>query len=138
MRPLCIVDTSVLVAGLLTGRADSPTAQVVDWMLDGSLPFLLSPDLLAEYRQVLLRPAIASRHGLSVDEVDELLTTVVANALWREPPPAPAAAPDPGDDHLWALLALEPKAVLVTGDAALLQGAPAGSRVVPPGEFIDH
>jgi len=32
-----IVDTNVVAAGLITGRSDSPTARVVDAMLDGKL-----------------------------------------------------------------------------------------------------
>ena len=44
---LVIVDTNVLVAGLLTANEESPTARVVDGMLNGELLFLLSPALLA-------------------------------------------------------------------------------------------
>ena len=43
-----IVDTNVLVVGLLTAEADSPTAQVVDGMLNGCVLFMLSPRLLTE------------------------------------------------------------------------------------------
>jgi putative PIN family toxin of toxin-antitoxin system len=82
---LWVVDTNVLVAALLTAQADSPTARTLDAMLDGSLMFVLSPALLAEYRAVLLRPRLAQRHGLTEAEVDELLATITANAIWREP-----------------------------------------------------
>ena len=57
MRRL-IVDTSVLVAGLLTRDPTRPTAWFVDAMLKGRLMYLLSPALLEEYRRVLLRPKI--------------------------------------------------------------------------------
>ncbi|MEX0450131.1 PIN domain-containing protein [Spiribacter sp. 221] len=50
-----IVDTNVLVAGLITADRQSPTGRAVDAMLNGRLLFLLSPALLAEYRTVLLR-----------------------------------------------------------------------------------
>ena len=53
MTRLYIIDTNVLVAGLLTGQADSPTARLLDSMLNGSLMFLLSPALLAAWRTVL-------------------------------------------------------------------------------------
>jgi uncharacterized protein len=132
---LTIVDTNVLVAGLLSRRADSPTVRIVDAMLDGSLVFLLSPALLAEYRAVLLRRKIAAAHGLTAAEVDALLTDITANAIWREPPAIAEAAPDAGDDHLWALLACEPRAVLITGDALLLQHPPAGRVLIRPADF---
>jgi putative PIN family toxin of toxin-antitoxin system len=128
---LFIIDTNVLVAGLITSQPSSPTAQVLDAMLDGRLLYLLSPALLREYRQVLLRPKLMRLHGLNEDEIDRLLTELTANSLWREPVGVPhESAPDPGDDHLWALLASEPGAILVTGDALLLDNPRAGSAVI--------
>ena len=69
-------------------------------LLDGRLIFLLSPDLLREYRVVMLRPKLARMHGLDETEVDALLTDITANALWRDPPAdAMHQAPDPQDGH---------------------------------------
>jgi len=132
---LFIIDTNVLVAGLLTRNPESPTALLLDAMLEGSLFFLLSPALLQEYREVLARPRLMSMHGLTHEEIDHLLTDLTANALWREPPTDGAQkAPDPGDTHLWALLAAEPTAILVTGDKLLLDNpAPGGSVITPSG-----
>jgi len=126
-----IIDTNVVVAALLTAQGASPTARILDAMLEGTLPFLLSPALLTEYRAVLLRPRITRYHGLGEDEIDVLLTELVANALWREPTTQPSAAPDPGDDHLWALLA-EPESILITGDRLLLAHAPREGSVLLP------
>ena len=137
MKPrLFIVDTNVLVAGLITAKADSPTAIVLDAMLNGRLLYLLSHELLFEYRSVLLRPKLASLHGLDEAEIDILLTDLTANAVWREP----AAdclhpAPDPQDAHLWDLLACEPTAVLVTGDRLLLENPRPGSAVISPASW---
>lgn len=134
MSCLWVVDTNVLVAALLTAQPASPTARTLDAMLDGSLMFALSPALLAEYRAVLLRPRLVQRHGLTEPEVDELLATIAANAIWREPPGSSAAvaAPDAGDAHLWALLACEPTAALVTGDQLLLRNPYPGRVVMQP------
>ena len=71
-------------------------------MLRREVLFLLSPALLAEYRGVLMRPKLVGLHGLTEAEVDRLLTELTANAIWREPQ-VKSAAPDPGDNHLWAL-----------------------------------
>jgi putative PIN family toxin of toxin-antitoxin system len=90
---IVIVDTNVLVAGLITANAQSPTVRIVDGMLRGDVVFLLSPELLREYRSVLMRPKLVAFHGLADHEVDQLLTELAANALWREPP-ARSAAPD--------------------------------------------
>jgi len=59
--------------------------------------FILSDDLLAEYRAVLLRPAVVARHGLPVAEVDTVLEGIVANAGWREAVAALRPAPTPAE-----------------------------------------
>jgi hypothetical protein len=85
--------------------------------------------MLHEYRTVLLRPRLRSAHGLGPEQIDDLLTEIVANAIWRDPAAfaASEAAPDPGDQYLWALLALEPAALRVSGDRLLLQKPKAGA-----------
>ena len=63
MKPhALIVDTNVVIAGLLSSRKDSPVSLILDAMLDGRLLFLLSPSLLTEYHQVLLRPKLVKLH----------------------------------------------------------------------------
>jgi putative PIN family toxin of toxin-antitoxin system len=131
-----VVDTNVVVAALLTADAASPPACILDRMLTGRVLYLLSPALLAEYRTVLLRPTIRDRHGLTVEEIDLLLEELVAGAIWREPGDGPPA-PDPGDDHLWALAGCRPGACLVTGDRLLLDNPPEGVKVVTPRQFLD-
>jgi putative PIN family toxin of toxin-antitoxin system len=145
MQRQVVIDTNVLVSGLLTHDPLSPLASIVDGMLSGRIRFLLSSRLLAEYREVLLRPRVQRRHGLTVTEVDELLTEVAVVAAWREPPAtagdanylrADAAAPDPGDDHLWELLRLADDAILVTGDALLVERPPEFASVMTPRAFV--
>ena len=131
-----IVDTNVVVAGLLTRDASSPTARVLDGMIEGRFPFLLSTALLAEYHAVLLRPKIQSRHGLDAEEIEALLTEITANAIVREPDPSSQEAPTREDQHLWDLLDTEPGTVLVTGDQDLLDSPQRGSSVISPSDFI--
>ena len=122
---LLVVDTNVVVAGLLTREPSAPTARILDAML-GGLRFLLSEALLAEYRVVLLRPEIATAHGLAAGEVDEILIRLAALAVIREP--AAGASGPAGDRHLFDLLATEPTAILVSGDAKALRQAGARGR----------
>lgn len=132
-----IIDTNVVVAGLLTGNADSPTARILDGMRKSAFPFLLSTALLAEYREVLLRKKIRALHGLSERDVDVLLTVIAANAIVREPE-ARTGAPDAKDDHLWSLVQSGANNVLVTGDHALAESPPPESAVLQPREFVDR
>ncbi len=131
-----VIDANVVVACLLTGSADSPTARILDGMCQGAFPFLLSPALLAEYRGVLLRRKIRTLHGLTEREVDVLLTELAANAIVREPE-ARTGAPDATDDHLWSLVQAEPNCVLVTGDLALAKDPPPNFDILLPRQFAD-
>jgi putative PIN family toxin of toxin-antitoxin system len=134
---LVVVDTNVLVASLITRDPGSPTARTLDAMLSGSFLFLLSPALLAEYRAVLIRPRLMDLHGLTEADIDEVLAAITVNALWREPQLDEDGyrAPDEGDAHLWALLASEPNAILITGDRLLLENPYPGRQLWPPAKF---
>ncbi len=88
-RQAVVVDTNVVVAGLLTGNAASPVARILDGMLAATFPFVVSEALLAEYRTVLVRPALRKLHGLTVAEVEALLTDIAQDAIV----PVPMAVP---------------------------------------------
>lgn len=130
-----IIDTNIVVAGLLTRDISSPVAQILDGMLTGRFIYGLSPTLLFEYRAVFNRPKIRALHNLSIAEIDLLLTELTANAVWREPSVG-VSAPDPGDNHLWSLLAHLPQSILVTGDKLLLNNPPEFAKVVTATEAL--
>jgi len=131
-----VIDTNIVAAGLITADADSPTALILDAMLSGEIIYLLSEDLLNEYSAVLRRPKLSRLHKLNDDDIDVLLTEVVANAIWREPATS-EQAPDPGDSHLWALLASRSGSVLVTGDRLLLENPPDEHSVISARGLVD-
>ena len=136
--PVAVIDTNVVVSGLLTGEPTAATRRILDAMLAGRFTFLLSVELLAEYREVLLRPRIQKRHGLAERDIDVILEVLVANAVIREPAVGDQESPDPGDANLWALVSSDPRAVLVTGDLALVKQPASGVRVMSPAEFAEH
>ncbi len=134
-RPAVIVDTNVVVAGLLTKQDASPVARILDGMLGAAFPFVLSEALLAEYRTVLVRPVLRKLHGLTVAEVEAILTDLAQHAIVLAPVAAPPA-PDPGDQLLWELLTARADLVLVTGDKLLLRDASMQGRVISPQAFV--
>jgi uncharacterized protein len=131
-----VIDTNVVVSGLITDQLDSPPARIVDAMLRGTFPFLLSLDLLAGYRAVLLRPKIQHLHGLTETEIDTILTKITANGLVKEPGGTQVKGLDPGDVHIWQLLKSVSNAMLVTGDQALRKFLIKTTPVFSPQEFI--
>jgi uncharacterized protein len=105
-------------------------------MLSGTFRFLLSVDLLAEYRAVLLRPKIRRRHRLSAAEVDVLLTDIAANGVLLE---TGSSGDDvKGDDHLRRMLDAAPFAFLVTGDRRLAERLRGRARAVSPRAFVER
>ncbi len=135
-RRSAVIDTNVVVSGLIGSDPLTPPAQIVDAMLDAAIPFVVSTALMAEYRQVLLRRPIAALHGLNPEQVDVLLLRFARDGMVVEPPRSRRSAPDAGDSHLWDLLAARPEAVLVTGDALLLRRGTRG-RVLSPRAFVE-
>ena len=137
MSPTVIVDTNVVVAGLLTARADSPVARVLDGMLAAAFPFAISDALLAEYRTVLRRPSVRKVHGLTPDELDIILVDLAQRGIVITPVPA-QPAPDPGDQHLWELLAAREDLLLVTGEKQLQRDRAMGPRILTPATFVER
>ena len=134
-RQAVIVDTNVVVAGLLTGNEASPVVRTLDGMLAAAFPFVVSEALLAEYRTVLVRPNLRKLHGLAVAEVDVILTDLAQHAIVLAPALAPPA-PNPGDQLLWELLATRASLLFVTGDKLLLTDIGMRGRVISPREFV--
>lgn len=136
-RTAVIVDTNVVVAGLLTANHASPGARILDGMLAAAFPFVVSESLLAEYRTVLVRPKLCKLHGLTIAEVETILTDLAQHAIVLNPPPLAAPpAPDPGDQLLWDLLAARADLLLVTGDKLLLEDYGMQGRVIAPQVFV--
>ncbi len=144
MSGFVVIDTNVLVSGMVRGRATSPPRQIVEAMIGGHLRFLLSDALIREYRRVLLRESIAQRHGLSEAEVDGVLLEIVVNATMREinapgmGDSSVSAGKDsvpPGDAHVAALLRSAPGCVLVTGDGRLADAVRSWCEAVTPAAF---
>ena len=132
-----VIDTNVVVSGVLTRLPVSPTARIVDGMLAGRFRFLLSIELLAEYREVLLRPKIRRRHRLPEGDVDAILIEIAANGIALELKPSAKKRRERGDAHLWELLEASPSAFLVTGDQKLIEEPVGGAHVMTARAFSD-
>ena len=135
---IALIDTNVVVASFLVRPSDSPVFRIVSGMLEGRFSYLLSVELLAEYRNVLLRPTIRRRHALTDEEVDLFLEEVAFLGVVRELKTVCERAPDSGTDHLWQLLKAQPGSVLVTGDLTLQEDPPKYASVLSPAIFCQQ
>ena len=114
-----VVDTSVVVSGLITTDASAPSARLLEQMLRGCFTFVLSPDLIRHYESTLNRPSLAAIHGLRRSQVETLVATLTASAIIRDPEHSAIRMGGPGDQYLIDLVLSDERNVLVAGDLRL-------------------
>lgn len=131
-----VIDTNVVVAGVLTHNETSPVARILEAMLTAAFPYAVSQDLLTEYRTVLERPSLRRLHGLTADEIETLVVALAETAIVLSPACAPSA-PDPKDQFLWDLLAARADLILVTGDKPLFAVSLYVGRIITPRGFVE-
>jgi len=131
-----VVDPGVFISALI-GPVDSPPAGVVDAWIDDRIEVLVSPELLAELRRVVLRPKF--RRWFDEARARELIGRIERHATpCAEPPPMTGATRDPADDYLVALARAEVAAMIVSGDGDLLEADLGDVHVLRPAELLER
>lgn len=132
-----LLDTNVVVGLWLE---DPRLLALRQALADGTLPIATSECLLAESREVLMRPVLRRIRGHSLDDVEAFLERCFGGAPRCADGPAVSglpAAPDPGDQFLWNLLAADADLQLWTRDKRLLRDRTMRGRVrLPPGDGV--
>lgn len=131
-----VVDTNVLVSRFLSPRG--PPAQVFDLWEDQAFGLVVSPSILEEYRRVLLCEDVANRHGMSEEEVINIIQTLERFSLVVEPKrPLAVITRDPSDNKFLEC-ALEGEAeFVVSGDPHLLDlGRYQDIEIISPAAFL--
>lgn len=130
MNVRAVIDTNVLVSAFWTKNRGSPPARILDALLSRAFIPLYSPEIIAEYREVLAR----SQFGFDADAIESLLDAVVAYGEPALPVESDETFPDPDDKVFYcvALARAEDAARLVTGNA---RHYPRSAFVLTPAEF---
>ncbi len=123
-----VLDTSVLVSGLLGGSSVS----VLERWRQGDFTLIISPDIYAEYETVLKRP----KFKLPASLVNEMLTFIREKSHWVEPKIQINIVRD-STDNKFIEAALDGKAsVIISSDRDLLDLKHVKDiSIVPPWEF---
>ena len=134
-----VLDTNLFVSALIS-RGGLPSLRLSHWRAR-RFQLLMTPDLFREISDVLRRPRLSERYGLTPEGVATLLSLITRRALLVEPRLAlPVAVRDPGDEVVLAA-ALAGAAYLVTGAAGLLALAGEAARgaleIVAPRRFLE-
>ena len=128
-----VLDTNVLVAGLLTPHG--PSGRVIDLLLNGDLTPCFDDRIIAEYREVLAR----AKFGFDPTQIEAVLDYVEGEGLHIVAAPLDVSLPDPDDRAFLEVAVAAGAEWLITGN---VRHFPTKSRrgihVVGPREFIDQ
>ena len=128
---IATVDTNVLISGILFGGTPG---EIVAAASEGLFTLALSPPIIEELEQVLLRP----KFGLNPEAVRILVDDIESAALIVQPRKSHrVVAEDPDDDAIVDCAVEAHAAYIVSGDAHLTGlGSIAGIDIVTPTEFL--
>ena len=133
-----VIDCNLVVSALIARTALSPPTQLIHAARRGEIEYLLSRELLDEYRDVLGRERIQALHRRSPREVAAILAELAMSGTLVSPELTPDEGPDPNDAHLWRLLRMHPSAVLVTGDKRLIRDKPDWAQVIDARTWLER
>lgn len=131
MRYYAVIDTNVLISSLLTKRADTATAKVINAIASKTLIPLYNPEIMREYTEVLHR----KKFSFSENLVDQLLSMFRQYGLFVTASPTGEILPDMTDLVFYEVVMekREDGAYLVTGN---LRHFPDREFIVTPAEMM--
>lgn len=130
-----VLDPGVLVSAVISPTG--PPAEALDAWRDGEFDLIVSPELLDELEDVLLRTKF--RGYVSPEQVSAYVEALAAEAVaFEDPSDPPRVTADPGDDYLVALARAAGADLLVSGDKHLLALADSPVSVVTPREMLER
>jgi putative PIN family toxin of toxin-antitoxin system len=128
-----VLDTNVVVSGLL--NEISPPARIVDLCFTGDLELAVDARVLAEYREVLLRPGFA----IDPEDIAEFLT-LASYAEHVIGVPLPVTLPDPDDLPFLEVAVAAAVDALVTGNTKHFRarGGTVDILILTPRQLLDR
>jgi putative PIN family toxin of toxin-antitoxin system len=132
-----VLDTNVLVSGLLRRHPDAPSVQILDAWRAGDFELITSREILIELERTLTKPYFRAR--LSEDQIERALT--LFRRRTHVVPITQAVhgvAAHPEDDLILATASSAAATYLVMGDQALLGLAKFQAvQIQSPRDFLD-
>ena len=127
-----VLDPNVLISAILSPTG-APARALFAWVR-GEFELVVSRLLLDELERALAYPKLRAR--IPVEDAIRFVAWLAGSATLVSDPEDPPAihSEDPGDDYLIALAAVQ-RAVLVSGDAHLLEFE-GDIPVLPPARFV--
>jgi putative PIN family toxin of toxin-antitoxin system len=135
-----VVDTNVVVAGVLSSSPRSACRAVLDRCRVGDFQLVLSPETLREIAEVLAHPDLRAIHGMADSDIRRFCRALqVASRVFPGQLAVPPTVTRDLTDTKWVALALESGAdFLVTNNRRHLHRLKAigRTRIVTPARFL--
>lgn len=74
-RKYVVIDTNVLVSALITRNENSPTVQILRFLVNGNIVPVYSEDIVKEYNEVLRRAKFKLSESLIINLLKDLWIT---------------------------------------------------------------
>jgi putative PIN family toxin of toxin-antitoxin system len=130
-----VVDTNILVRALIMPHGT--VGPVLLRLRQGDYVLLYAHSLLEELVDVLNRPRIRDKYGLTEQDIETVMGLILLHGKAVVPQEHIAACRDPRDDQFLEVAVSGKADVLVTGDEDLLVLHPfAGIPILPPAAFL--
>ena len=128
MNYYVVFDTNVIVSALLTSHPDSPTATLLNMVLDGTIIPLYNEEIISEYCEVLARP----KFGFSSQQISSVVAAIRLG-INAERVCSGFEFPDPDDAVFYEVALSIEESFLVTGN---LKHFPLVEKVLLPSELL--
>jgi putative PIN family toxin of toxin-antitoxin system len=130
-----VVDTNILVRALIMPHGT--VGPVLLRLRQGDYVLLYAQSLLEELVDVLNRPRIRQKYGLTDRDIETVLSLILLRGEAVDPQEQIAACRDPRDDKFLEVAVSGKADVIVSGDEDLLVLHPfAGIPILPPVAFL--
>lgn len=130
-----VLDVNVYVSALISQSV--PGRDILTAWTEHQLELIISPILLGELRDVLVRPKF--RRWVSSATAEDLIAGLAADAGTQPDPPAQLGlTEDPDDDYLVSLARAAHADYLISGDRHLLQLTDPDPPVITPRQLLDR
>ena len=127
-----VIDTNVLVSGLISSNPSSPTSEILNYLLanKGIITPLYNSEIYKEYKDVLHRP----KFNFDPSTVDDILERVQTIGISCDRKPSKESFPDPKDVVFYEVALSKEDSFLVTGN---IKHFPEVDFVVTPAELVE-
>lgn len=123
-----VFDTNVIVSALLTTHPESPTATLLNMVLDETITPLYNEEIISEYRDVLSR----KKFGFSKQQINRVMAAIQKGiSIGRTH--SDFEFPDPDDAVFYEVTLSKEESYLVTGN---VKHFPRVDKVVLPTELL--